>query len=257
MNRKVAIFCLPVMLAMTSGTPSPAAQAPLPENAPCRSVRFEGTPFTVCTADPGRHDIALLGRGANGAPIRDFAGVPARLGNAFPRLAFAMNAGMFDDAGDPIGLYVEDGRQLVGLNRQTGAGNFYRPPPNGIFYGTATGWHVATTTDFAAHRPAAVAFATQSGPMLVINGAINPGFDKNGLSLHIRNGVGITRDGYAIFAISDARVSFGRFARLFRQLGCTDALYLDGAVSRLWAPAMRRRDGGRKIGPIVVALQKR
>ncbi|MEI9928025.1 MAG: hypothetical protein WDN44_10475 [Sphingomonas sp.] len=58
--------------------------------------------------------------------------------------------------------------------------------------------------------------------------------------------------------MADEAVSFGRFARLFRdRLGCADALYLDGAVSRLWDPVSARRDEGADVGPIVVALQKR
>jgi uncharacterized protein YigE (DUF2233 family) len=257
-NRNAALLGLSLSITVTSCTVPSAAGAPAARKSPCRPVSFEGTPFTLCDADPARHDIALLGRGADGVPMRDFAGVPARLGKTLPRLAFAMNAGMFGVTGDPIGLYVEDGRQLVRLNRRSASGgNFYKPPPNGVFYGTAKGWHLATSADFAAHRPAALSFATQSGPMLVIKGAINPGFDTNGVSLNIRNGVGIAGNGHAVFAISDAPVSFGRFARLFRRLGCADALYFDGAVSRLWVPAMGRKDSGAKIGPIVVVLQKR
>ena len=71
----------------------------------------------------------------------------------------------------------------------------------------------------------------------------------------IRNGVGV-RGGEALFAISDQPVSFGRFARFFRDgLGCPDALYLDGAVSSLWAPAMGRQDTQTGLGTFVVVLR--
>ena len=94
--------------------------------------------------------------------------------------------------------------------------------------------------------------------MLLIDGALHPRIAENGESLQVRNAVGVGLDGNAWFAISDEPVSFGRFARLFRdRLACPDALYLDGAVSRLWDPVSRRLDGGPPIGPIVVALQKR
>ena len=251
-NRILA--CIAIALSSAAGS----AGRPAPKPAPaCRAEMFEGTPFTICTANRARHDIILVDRGSAGVPLRDFTALPDRLGKDLPRVAFAMNAGMFGVTGLPIGLYVENGHRAVRLNRRTGFGNFYTPPPNGVFFGDAKGWHITTTDSFAAHEPASPDFATQSGPMLVIGGAINSGFDANGASLNIRNGVGIAANGDALFVISDAPVSFGRFARLFRRLACADALYFDGAISRLWNPAAGRMDKGAKIGPIVVALQKR
>ncbi len=243
-------------IVLASSSASCAAQPPGPAPA-CRTVRFEDTPFTLCDADPARHSILLTDRGASGVPMRDFTALPTRLGKDASRIAFAMNAGMFGVTGVPIGLYVENGKRQVALNRRTGFGNFYTPPPNGVFFGDAKGWHIVTTAAFAARAAPLPDFATQSGPMLLVNGAINPGFDANGTSLNIRNGVGIAGNGHALFAISDVPVSFGRFARLFRRLGCADALYFDGSISRLWDPVAGRMDTGAKIGPIVVVLQKR
>ncbi|RYY42742.1 MAG: hypothetical protein EOP59_09360 [Sphingomonadales bacterium] len=225
--------------------------------AACEQIRFEGSRFTVCKAKPRTHDLILVNRGASGQPMRDFAGLPARLGDRYARMAFAMNAGMFDAKGAAIGYYVEDGAQEVPLNRNPGPGNFHLMP-NGVFWGDAAGWHVDTTRAFAESKPAHVRFATQSGPMLVIRGRLHPQISDNGISLQVRNGVGISLDGSAWFAISDDPVSFGRFARLFRdRLACPDALYFDGAVSRLFDPVGGRRDAGVPIGPIVAALQKR
>lgn len=252
-SRLLACIAIALASAAGAGTGRPASK-PVPA---CRAETFEGTPFTLCTADRARHDIILVDRGTTGVPLRDFSALPDRLGKDIQRVAFAMNAGMFGVTGVPIGLYIENGHRAVRLNRRTGFGNFYTPPPNGVFFGDARGWHITTTASFAAHEPASPDFATQSGPMLVIGGAINPGFDANGASLNIRNGVGIAANGQALFAISDAPVSFGRFARLFRRLGCADALYFDGSISRLWDPPSGRMDAGAKIGPIVVVLQKR
>ena len=225
--------------------------------AACSAVAFEGSSFTVCRADPARHELLLVDKGDNGEPMRDFETLNTRLGDRFPRTAFAMNAGMFDAKGLPIGYYVEDGAVQSALNRNDGPGNFHMKP-NGVFYGDAAGWHVATTEAFAKAKPDHVRFATQSGPMLVIAGAIHPDISPNGESLQRRNGVGISADGTAWFAISDEPVSFGRFARLFRdRLEAPNALYLDGAVSRLWDPVARRKDAGAAIGPIVVALQRK
>ena len=95
--------------------------------------------------------------------------------------------------------------------------------------------------------------ATQSGPMLVIKGALHPQLLPGSDSLNIRNGVGVSEDGQrAVFAISNDEVNFNSFARLFRdQLGLPDALFFDGNVSRLYAPALKRHDGGFPMGPMV------
>lgn len=225
-------------------------------DAACAKVEFEGSAFTVCHAQPGRHELLLADKGPDGKPMRDFEGLGAHLGPRAARVAFAMNAGMYDEKGLPIGYYVEDGAEQAPLNRRDGPGNFHMKP-NGVLYGDARGWHVADTDSFAKSRPGHVRFATQSGPMLVTGGRIHPRIAPNGTSLQLRNGVGVSADGSAWFAISDEPVSFGRFARLFRdRLACPNALFLDGKVSRLWDPVAARKDSGAAIGPIVVALQK-
>ena len=89
--------------------------------------------------------------------------------------------------------------------------------------------------------------------MLVIGGQLHPRLIPDSDSTFIRNGVGVSADGTrAVFVISDDRVSFHRFARFFRDaLGLPDALYFDGKISRLYAPAIRRNDFGFAMGPIV------
>jgi uncharacterized protein YigE (DUF2233 family) len=101
-----------------------------------------------------------------------------------------------------------------------------------------------------------VRWATQSGPLLLIAGRLHPRFSADGPSLHIRNGVGVANPRTAWFAISDEPVSFGRFARFFRSLGCRDALFFDGGVSSLWDPAAGRRDSRAEIGPIVAVFSR-
>jgi prepilin-type processing-associated H-X9-DG protein len=92
--------------------------------------------------------------------------------------------------------------------------------------------------------------------MLVIEGKLHPRFDADGESRHIRNGVGIAPDGTPMFVISEDFVSFGKFARLFRdELKARNALYFDGSVSSLWDPRNHRRDVGAELGPMVVVLK--
>jgi uncharacterized protein YigE (DUF2233 family) len=107
-------------------------------------------------------------------------------------------------------------------------------------------------------RSEKIRLATQSGPMLVIAGKIHPRFEPDGMSRYIRNGVGIAPDGKPLFVISEDPVSFGKFARLFRdRLKARDALFLDGSVSALWDPANGRRDLTRPLGPMVVVFKSR
>ena len=105
---------------------------------------------------------------------------------------------------------------------------------------------------FAKRRPR-VRLATQSGPMLVIDGELHPRFSDEGPSRKYRNGVGIVDAGTVAFAISDEPVSFGAFARLFRdELGCRNALFLDGSVSALHAADLGRTDVSLKpLGPLI------
>jgi uncharacterized protein YigE (DUF2233 family) len=62
----------------------------------------------------------------------------------------------------------------------------------------------------------------------------------------------VAADGTAYFAISERPVTFHQFARLFRdRLKTPDALYLDGNVSRLYAPDLGRDDAGFAMGPML------
>ena len=99
-------------------------------------------------------------------------------------------------------------------------------------------------------------FATQSGPLLVVDGKIHPKIKPSGTSAKIRNGVGACDGGAVMFAIADEPVTFDAFARLFRDgLGCNNALFLDGSVSSLYAPELDRDDELGPIGPIVAVVR--
>ncbi len=223
------------------------------KSGPCRAVTADGEPYTVCVIDLTRERVRLFWRGSNGLPYTSLSSLADAQGG---RLSFAMNAGMYDRDQAPVGLYVEEGHELKAVSTANGPGNFHLKP-NGIFYvkGARAG-----VLDTARYMRAKVKpdFATQSGPMLVIDGKIHPKISQDGPSQKVRNGVGVRDDGRtAIFAISEHAVSFGAFARLFRdELGCRDALFLDGSVSSLHAPALGRSDLSRPLGPMVGALAR-
>jgi uncharacterized protein YigE (DUF2233 family) len=221
---------------------------------PCVSQTFEGSPFTVCAFDKHKQDLRIVWADSHGSALRSFLALKQNLGGD-ARVRFAMNAGMFDDTGAPVGLFVANGRQERRLQTGSGNGNFFLKP-NGVFLIDAGGAHVETT-DFYARRAARTVTATQSGPMLVIGGALNTAFQADGPSRFVRNGVGVRDASHALFAISEEPVSFGKFARFFRDgLQCQNALYFDGAVSSLWVPRQGRMDSAHPLGPIIVVEDK-
>ena len=216
--------------------------------AACRELQFEAVPYSVCAAQAG-DDLRLFLKGASGA-YGGFAGLNADLGKQGLTLGFAMNAGMFRPDLSPVGLYVQDGKQVTPIITADGPGNFGLLP-NGVFC-IGERFSVLESRRFA-KKPPKCRYASQSGPMLVIDGREHPRFKASSESRNIRNGVGVSADGQtAYFAISDRAVNFDSFARFFRDaLGTPNALYFDGSVSRLYAPELGRSGAGFEIGPIV------
>ena len=216
--------------------------------AACDSVAFEGVGYTVCTAQKSE-DVRLFLNGPNGA-YGGFSALDDALSAQGMKLAFAMNAGMYQPDLSPVGLYVEDGQQHAPIITRDGPGNFGLLP-NGVFCIGAR-FSVTESRAFAKAKPPC-RYASQSGPMLVLHGVEHPAFRPTSMSFHIRNGVGVSADGAtAYFAISDQPVNFDSFARFFRdQLHTPDALYFDGSISRLYAPDLGRPGEGFSIGPIV------
>ncbi len=220
------------------------------QQASVREARtFESDQFTVCAYDSRRHELRLTQQSADGKAYRGFTRLSQDV--VADEIAFAMNAGMFDDKGAPIGLYVEHGQELHAISTTDGPGNFHLKP-NGVFWVDVAGDpHVSTTGAYLAENPDPL-WATQSGPMLVIGGQLHPEFQPDGNSRHVRNGVGVSDKHAAVFVISERPVSFGKLARFFRdELKCPDALYLDGTVSGLWAPSLGRMDKAFPLGPLV------
>ncbi|MCX8256073.1 hypothetical protein RHAL1_01655 [Beijerinckiaceae bacterium RH AL1] len=222
----------------------------------CHDLEDHGAAYTVCTVEAGRGDLRLFLRDGTGRPYATFAQLAAALAQEKQTLVFAMNAGMFEQDLSPVGLYVEGGAQRKAANTGDGPGNFHMKP-NGVFWFGPHGAGVMETRAYlAAHLHPA--FATQSGPMLVIDGAIHPKLQPDGTSEKIRNGVGVRDHGRTIvFAISRDPVSFYRFASLFRDaLGCDNALFLDGTISSLYAPGLGRTMQLLPVGPMIGLTEK-
>jgi uncharacterized protein YigE (DUF2233 family) len=216
----------------------------------CIQRLFEGSRFTVCDNKGG--ELRLFAASAGEQPIRTFSELQGKVDAS--KVAFAMNAGMFDTAGRPIGMATVDGRPVHKVNTRDGYGNFHLKP-NGVFMLTCGGRAAIYVSDAIPQFRCAPRLSTQSGPMLLIGGKLHPKIEPDGRSRLIRNGVGV-REGKAIFVISQDPVSLGKFARFFRDaLKTPDALYFDGSVSSLWDPADGRQDSHAPLGPIIVAFK--
>jgi uncharacterized protein YigE (DUF2233 family) len=222
----------------------------------CSPLTYEDNAYSVCRIDLRETRLELFNLDGQGAPLGSFGALAESLSAEGKELGFAMNAGMFDEALKPIGLYVEDGNQAKKLNRRDGYGNFH-VKPNGVFYITGDRVGVAATETYVKlnEKPD---FATQSGPMLVIDGRIHPKFSETGMSHKMRNGVGMLDAHTAIFVISENAVNFYDFAELFRdRLRCANALFFDGTVSSLYSPELGRNDSFAPLGPMVGAVKLR
>jgi uncharacterized protein YigE (DUF2233 family) len=218
---------------------------------PCGPLDFDGNAYTVCRFDLRNDPLALYNLDGTGRPYGSFQVLAGALAADGKTLRFAMNAGMFDDDLKPIGLYVEAGRQLKALNLAKGPGNFHLKP-NGVFWLKGNEGGVMETEAYAG-AGLEPDYATQSGPMLVIDSVIHPRFLVDGTSLKWRNGVGMADRHHVVFAITEQPVNFHDFARLFRDgLGCPNALFLDGgSVPSLFDAETGRSDARAGLGPMV------
>lgn len=231
-----------------------AMVVPAAASATCRDTEFEAQPYTVCEVSADQ-DLRLFHADLDGAVLGSFGRVDDTLRPEGKKLQFAMNAGMYHADRAPVGLLVTNGVEQSRIITSDGPGNFGLLP-NGVFcIGNRDAGRRFSVVESRAYasKPPACRFATQSGPMLVIDGALHPRFLAGGDSRYIRNGVGVSADAKtAYFVISNRPVNFYDFGRLFRDvLKTPNALYFDGKISRLYAPELRRNDFGFQMGPIV------
>jgi uncharacterized protein YigE (DUF2233 family) len=145
----------------------------------------------------------------------------------------ATNSGIYSRDFKPLGLHIENGKVLRPINRSRASGGNFSLIPNGIFLVTKSGARVVETSEYQQIKEPVI-YATQSGPLLVHNGQLNPSFSMGSQNRKLRSGVGVDRKGVVIFAISKDPINFFDFADFFNlQLDCPNALYLDGTISQI------------------------
>jgi uncharacterized protein YigE (DUF2233 family) len=215
-----------------------------------------GGPLTIsesgtlkyCAIDLSRDRIRAFYTDEDGRRFGSIEGLTQWLSRSGERIVCATNGGIFGPDRKPLGWLIVDGVELQPLNVRTDQpGNFFLQP-NGALSVSGAAARIDTTDALAGARPSDVTgidIALQSGPILVLNGVINPIFDKGSVSRYTRNAVCLRDARTVLFAYSPEPLSLYAFAKALQDVGCQSALYLDGHLSQLYpdrsalAPAQR------------------
>ena len=227
------------------------AGPPLPKKKRSKRLKHKGLQFDIYIASTQKQKMRFVLRDGQKRLFRNAGNLKKAIRNSGQQLVFATNGGMFHASRQPVGLFIEAGKQVTPIERSVDKpGNFFMQP-NGIFFLSKNGKAgICITADFKAKT--GVTYATQSGPMLVTDGKVNRLFGKQSPNRRIRNGVGIKPDGDVVFAISKKPVTFYELATLFtEQFDCSEALYLDGEISKMYAPEIGRNELGGELGVLI------
>lgn len=205
--------------------------------------------FVSYSVNPKKETIAFYWKNEKHSNFGSIENLNKWLSKNKKELLFATNGGMYKKDQSPQGLFIQNGITKSPIDTSTAGGNFYLKP-NGIFYLTSNKEAFISKTDEFINTKN-VEFATQSGPILVIDGNIHPAFNKNSTNLNIRNGVGVLPNNNLIFAMSKKEINFYEFAEYFKSKGCKNALYLDGFVSRTYCPKENWKQTDGNFGVII------
>jgi len=218
-----------------------------------KSINIDSSTVLSYEVDLNVKDLRFYWKNNKGNNYKNFQNLKSELQKERKELIFAMNGGMYNKDLSPQGLYIENGLIKSEIDTlKNGYGNFYLQP-NGIFYITDENKSFIHTTDHFINDKN-IKYATQSGPMLLINGKIHHKLNQGSSNLHIRNGVGILPNGNLLFAMSKEKINFYDFANYFKKKGCKNALYLDGFVSRTYLPSSYWEQLDGEFGVIIAEI---
>ncbi len=242
------------------------------ENLPLLlSIEIGLSKYRVLLIDPSKNDIHIHNNGTGSlTPLGDSWMIFEREKKIKPYAV--LNAGMYEPNGAAKGLLIEDRLLKHNVDESTkGYGNFYMQP-NGVFFQENNGkYGILETREFVTKFATSkkkktldfvtINFATQSGPMMIKDNVINSHFYFNSNNTNIRNGVGVSnrwKRPIVVIVISDTKVNFYDFALLFKSvLGCENALYLDGAISKMYIRGEKNKDLSGELGPKILVTEKK
>ena len=229
------------------------SQSIIPDSTP-KARELTRRDFILHTYNPNTEIISMYYKDASNKLIRTLGSLKQFVESSKKELIFAMNGGMYHPNFAPVGLFIADHTLHTSVNLNRGTGNFFIQP-NGVFYVDANEKPgICLAKDI--HTVQKIKHATQSGPMLIINRRINPYFSDTSNYFNIRNGVGITKHGKLIFAMSRKPVTLYEFAHYFKQQRCVNALYFDGSISKTYAPRSRWTQVNGNFGVMIGVLKR-
>jgi uncharacterized protein YigE (DUF2233 family) len=243
LNARVVLILSVMLLFSCSNSPN-LGDAPRHSDTKCHPFAAEGIEVSCLTIKKVRYSIIrvnlkaalikMLWRNPTGIPYGSLSEAYRQIGGD---LLAVTNAGIYAENQTPEGLHIEGGITLHPLNLNNGDGNFYWKP-NGVFYVAGDGAGIIESERFnSLNKRAGIYEATQSGPLLVIEGEVNHNLNADSRSLYVRNGIGVKSPDEVYILVSEDEVSLYDFASVFaNQLHCRNALYLDGCVSQLYLP---------------------
>ena len=254
MFRKGIITFMFLLSMSLNGVSSIAySQNVVPDTTP-KARELTRRDFILHTYNPNTEIISMYYKDASNKLLRTLGSLKQFVESSKRELIFAMNGGMYHPDFAPVGLFIADHTLHTSVNLNRGTGNFFIQP-NGVFYVDANEKPgICLARDI--HKVQKIKHATQSGPMLVINRRINPYFSDTSNYFNIRNGVGITKYGKLIFAMSRKPVTLYEFAHYFKQQRCVNALYFDGSISKTYAPRSRWTQLNGNFGVMIGVLKR-
>lgn len=222
---------------------------------------FNGISCRVFIAKKGVHEIQIHANSNGPFTFTDYEKFLVDKKNDTP---FMMtNGGMFMPDYRPQGILIDNYKKIKDLDTATknSSGNFYLYPNGVYFIDSSDNAFVLPTDSFKTEtkfRKKLVKYATQSGPMLVIDGKINKKFTARSTNLNIRSGVGAISQDKVVFIISDKEINFYDFAVIFKNyFNCKNALYLDGAISKMYSNKENKQKPSGNFGPMISVHKKK
>ncbi|MFZ9942082.1 MAG: phosphodiester glycosidase family protein [Bacteroidia bacterium] len=223
-------------------------------------VLWNNRAYRVFVARAKEHQIATHLMKTDRIQFKGLADLKKHLNTNNKQVLMVTNGGMFTVDNKPVGFFRSSAeRRQYPLDTSTTKFNDnFHLYPNGVFFVDSTG-HPGVLTTSAFNNSKfyhAAAMATQSGPMLVIDGKIHPKFKQGSQNVKIRSAVGVISGEVAVFVASTQPVSFWDIAEMQLELfGCRNALFLDGVVSLMDVHDMPPPPD-RSFGPMISVTQK-
>lgn len=220
------------------------------------TIAYRTNTFDYYRVNLETDSLAFFWKDDEGNMLRSLGDLKTFVESKDHHLEFATNGGMYLKDGTPQGLFIQNGQQQVPVDTGDGYGNFYLKP-NGVFMVGSNGAIVVTTKAYLQMTGQTIN-ATQSGPLLLMDGELHPAFNEGSPNKYIRSGIGIIDAQHIVFAISNEPVNFYDFAMLFKEkLNCQNALYLDGAISKMYIENLQRDDLDGQFGCMIGVITAR